>query len=62
MTVKVAARRVARLHPRLTPKARRALRKALAARRRAWVWIDLRARDAIGNTTSRERAGVPVIR
>jgi len=52
VTTKLAAGRVGSVRPRLTPVGRRALRKALARRRTAWVRIHVRASDAMGNTTS----------
>jgi hypothetical protein len=52
VTVALAADQVGRVRPRLTRAGRRALRKALANRRAAWVTVVVRARDAMGNTTS----------
>jgi hypothetical protein len=50
------------LRARLTPRAARALRRALARRTRARVAVALRARDGAGNRSRLARASVRVLR
>ena len=52
VTAKLAADQARWVRTQLTRRGRRALRKALAQRRAAWVQVNVRATDAMGNTTT----------